>query len=507
MIESNGVDVDSIPADELRCSRNDGKGWRCKGFRFQDKLHCEKHYIYELNRRINPNNINTNKKKKAIKFEDKRLGNKRKRNRGTWGFSDSSEEEEEEDDDDDDDMEDQEEEVRVMEKSNKNIKIKRVSEIKTCEEYTISELVSTLQTSFRSKDFEEVEGILKMREEKMIMDKEDAEKNAIQLKNLLGVSGANCAMLSNQLHENKKEITAVEGKLEKLESEKIDIENELQRYKRISEEFKERVIHLEEEQRNVCEREKHSNERINVLKQINTDERERLIKVKTENIELQSAKRRAEYELQLWMERFKELDIQALLESHVSQMGYVQPICLSTQGPYAEDAKKSENKQTDYGLARACSSIVKVKEEAVECGGRFYASANPKTVCYSSAKECGVAKYAESDVQYGRKGGVQMVLQPDDSLHKMLSSSKLGITNTDTKMGTRPDEILSKVLERTCLKETQHSGSGCNGESFSTVMRNQNYGSSKEASSMDPETALDGITKFLYAIRKAKNKT
>ncbi|KAL6959729.1 hypothetical protein U1Q18_039883 [Sarracenia purpurea var. burkii] len=34
-----------VPPDHLRCGRTDGKQWRCKGWKIQDKTMCEKHYL------------------------------------------------------------------------------------------------------------------------------------------------------------------------------------------------------------------------------------------------------------------------------------------------------------------------------------------------------------------------------------------------------------------------------------------------------------------------------
>ncbi|XP_059639158.1 lysine-specific demethylase JMJ26-like [Cornus florida] len=38
----------AVPPDDLRCNRNDGKLWRCKGRRIQEKTFCEKHYFQSL---------------------------------------------------------------------------------------------------------------------------------------------------------------------------------------------------------------------------------------------------------------------------------------------------------------------------------------------------------------------------------------------------------------------------------------------------------------------------
>ncbi|XP_058195417.1 lysine-specific demethylase JMJ26-like [Rhododendron vialii] len=38
-----------VPPDNLRCRRNDGKEWRCSGWRLQDKAYCEKHFFQTLN--------------------------------------------------------------------------------------------------------------------------------------------------------------------------------------------------------------------------------------------------------------------------------------------------------------------------------------------------------------------------------------------------------------------------------------------------------------------------
>ncbi|PIA31983.1 hypothetical protein AQUCO_04700094v1 [Aquilegia coerulea] len=184
------------------------------------------------------------------------------------------------------------------------------------------------------------------------------------------------------------------------------------------------------------------------------------------------------------MARIQDLDIQALLESHVSQMGYVQPICLSTQDSYAEEEKKTESEQIDCGLTNACLSIVKVKRRLWNVMEGFM-------------------------LLHIRK--LSFILRPKNmELQKkqfMENRAEQLLPNNLEINGTLWKKSGSSTAKNDNEKETQYSGSGCIGESFSTVMRNQNYGPSNEASSMEPETALDGITKFLYAIRKAKNKT
>ncbi|KAH7835738.1 hypothetical protein Vadar_029378 [Vaccinium darrowii] len=43
-----------VPPDNLRCHRNDGKTWRCYGWKIQDKIYCEKHFLQALNKTLSP---------------------------------------------------------------------------------------------------------------------------------------------------------------------------------------------------------------------------------------------------------------------------------------------------------------------------------------------------------------------------------------------------------------------------------------------------------------------
>ncbi|KAF5179709.1 hypothetical protein FRX31_030704 [Thalictrum thalictroides] len=606
-VESEGEEQDlTIPPDQFRCVRTDGKQWRCRGWQYQDSTYCEDHHIkIKYRKKVNKQpkgkkpqlqvkkKPHVQKKNVQIEYEDydeqeaaevKFCRKRRKVNKENYtlldAFLDSSEEEEEEIEQgiplakkrnenvknmnslvevkkeekktnvqiqeneekiakvmnvqvEEEENEEEEKLVRKRRKvatesyvisdssegevreeiplekkineSNENMNstvgvaelslveaTQLISVVKEIEECTPSELVFALKTAFRYEDFVKVEHILKMREEKIILEKKDAEEQAARFKQILAISGIKCAQLSNELHEKKKEITVVEGKLKESELRKLGIESELLQYKRMCEEF-------------------------------------------------QCVKSRAENEIDGLKKRVKELETQA------------------------EEGKKSCSKdsksqsENNNALKGACLSHVKVKEEALDCDERVHASANVDSICHSPSRDCGVAKHAESEVEHGRKDKGLMTLQLDGSCSKMLSPRKFGtvrpasegssakhhsLIHTVSTEGGNLEESLTSLRRRlVCMRQPEDvrsgaqtillnhfeiSGTSCkelesstaeNGkeeaENFGStrieksldavVSKNGSNGSSKGTNSSDPEYVEDGITKFLSALRRAKN--
>ncbi|KAL5717909.1 hypothetical protein ACHQM5_010862 [Ranunculus cassubicifolius] len=137
------------------------------------------------------------------------------------------------------------------------------------EEDYISDLLLPLKTNPGEKEFETVEEILKMREEKLRMEKEESKKHVIHLVEDLGVYHSRCNELWNELERKKREISRVEGKLEV-----------------------------------VCGRQKVFEERIR---------------------DLECAKTRAENEIEFWKKMFKQLETRVLVEPQVLRNLYVEP--------------------------------------------------------------------------------------------------------------------------------------------------------------------------------------
>ena len=46
--KSEEKDADLPAPDDLRCQRNDGKGWRCRKFKFENHVFCQYHFEYAI---------------------------------------------------------------------------------------------------------------------------------------------------------------------------------------------------------------------------------------------------------------------------------------------------------------------------------------------------------------------------------------------------------------------------------------------------------------------------
>ncbi|PIA31329.1 hypothetical protein AQUCO_05000001v1 [Aquilegia coerulea] len=504
-----------IPPDQFRCIRSDGKQWRCKEWQYQDSKYCENHHIQIIykkkvnNPKKNKAQLLQVKKKKKVQLEEEdeeqeKFVRKRTRNENANKINSLAEVEKvekkfnvqkQENEEakiakainlqiqEEEEIEEEEEEKfvrkrRKVEKkineSNENINsmlgaaelslveaTKLIPVVKEIQECTAPELVFALKTAFRYEDFAKVEHIVKMREEKIIMEKKDAEEQASRFKQLLEVSEIKCAQLSNKLHEKKKEITVVEGKLKESELRKLGIECELLQYKRM------------------CE-------------------------------ELQCVKSRAEDEIDGLKKRVNELETQAWLQSCVSRK------------EYTEEKKKSGSKdgriqsENINSLKGACLSHVKVIE-ALDCDGRVYSSANIDSICHSSSRDCRVAKHAGSSEN--QHNPVPTVSTGGGNLKESLIPSKRGLVCIqqvdDIRSGAQLNHF--KICGTSCKESESSSAENGKGkaENFGSTrmdksldtVKNESNGSSKATNSSGPEYAEDGITKFLSALRRSKTIT
>ncbi|KAI3890411.1 hypothetical protein MKX03_028233 [Papaver bracteatum] len=103
----------------------------------------------------------------------------------------------------------------------------------------------------------------------------------------------NCE-LSVKLEMKNKECIAIENKFNDLELSKIAVDNELKECKRTNDGLNERIIRLELENTDVCEREKRAEKRIIYLEEQIRD--------------LENGKSRAENETEIWKKRCRELE-------------------------------------------------------------------------------------------------------------------------------------------------------------------------------------------------------
>uniref|UniRef100_A0A5B7AE35 Lysine-specific demethylase JMJ25 n=1 Tax=Davidia involucrata TaxID=16924 RepID=A0A5B7AE35_DAVIN len=157
---SSSVSEEQLPPDDRRCTRNDGKSWRCKGWKIQERGFCEKHYLQalqksssqkskqksttstprvtkrsntkknrnggggsSLNKPKNPGLFSTTNNKKHKKTtresEDEVIPKKKQRSKLTLGKED---EDDDNNDDDEEDDSDGKEEAILMKRTEKNVK-------------------------------------------------------------------------------------------------------------------------------------------------------------------------------------------------------------------------------------------------------------------------------------------------------------------------------------------------------------------------------------------------
>ncbi|KAF9602079.1 hypothetical protein IFM89_024846 [Coptis chinensis] len=312
-----------------------------------------------------------------------------------------------------------------------------------------------------------------MRQEKLQREKEEAEKNAGFLERNLEVYEAKCAELSDLLEEKKKEMSLVEGKIGELEFEKISIEDDISGYKRMCYDFKERVTRLEEDCKVVCERERRAQGRITGLleeiKCTSKDDKLRCVELKTENGDLECAKRRAENEVEVWKKRFNELETQVSVEAQLSRNSCAEGKGLSTEASYEEEGKGDKSKQRK---ARPLSHL-NIKAEVLDWDEMVYAYEN-ESIYHSSFKGSEAAHVSDSDMEHESKH-----IQADGSSYKALSTPASGavrpafeglieISDSEDEMEPIPTESISKKdFNSTCSKQDCEENQSISEERFS----------------------------------------
>ncbi|XP_042500782.1 lysine-specific demethylase JMJ25-like isoform X2 [Macadamia integrifolia] len=137
--QNDEVKLDIIPEDELRCKRNDGKHWRCKNWRIQNKSLCQEHYLIGLHKyRVSASKKGERKKRKVNRKENERKneGSSMKRNRHE-SYIDGKEEEEtvegKEEEEEEEEEEESEEEIRKKRKRKRKRKRKGVKKSEASE--------------------------------------------------------------------------------------------------------------------------------------------------------------------------------------------------------------------------------------------------------------------------------------------------------------------------------------------------------------------------------------
>ncbi|OVA06393.1 hypothetical protein BVC80_8981g31 [Macleaya cordata] len=275
--------------------------------------------------------------------------------------------------------------------------------------YSVSELISFLKSSFQTTDFEKVEQILRLREEKMKLDKEGLEdeikrryseglkwketvKREVGLEEELDVCVTKYHELFAELENKKMEFVAVEDKFRDLEFRKISVDDELKEYKRTCNRLQEQIMRLEEDKKVICEREKRAEERSSCLeeeiKKIESDKREKYVQFKTEIRDSECGKRRAEDEIEVWKKRFRELETRVLrmegenstlrcIESHVSGKRELEPGALQNEVSYNDEGKKDRNKTSEHQSENGGTKEKKLNRNEKIIASTFVGSNHP----------------------------------------------------------------------------------------------------------------------------------
>ncbi|KAF9589081.1 hypothetical protein IFM89_018812 [Coptis chinensis] len=441
---------------EYHCKIRDGKGWHCKESKFEDSDYCERHYLQNIAKKEKEKSMV--KRKKMRKGVGERSG---KKNRVEEKVENGVELEEEE-----------EEGVGVRKKGLDAILRDSVS--KERGNYTTSELILSLKTAFRYKDYEEVVQILEKKEKKLKLEKE--------------VAGNRCSKLLNESEEKKKELVDVKEKLLEIELEKTSLEDEVWRHKRMCGELEEKVVRLEEDHKIVWERERQSQERITTLsgelKKINKNEIEILIVLKNENSDLGCAKRRAENELEVWKERFNELECAKRQEENDIEVSKERLNELERAKRQEENEigvwkKRFSELETKCELKTACSPQVTIKEEVANCDAK---------------------RRAENEIEVGKKR-----FKEQETNCRLTSAGFPQVKAKEEALNYDPNKVYASAnldfARPSWAKEggvAQPAEEGKKSESLQRVIQSEANGAAKGASiSRDKIKKEDGISTFL----------
>ncbi|KAF8379663.1 hypothetical protein HHK36_029107 [Tetracentron sinense] len=309
--------------------------------------------------------------------------------------------------------------------------------------YSISEIISFLESAFQPTDFEKVEYMLRLREEKMNTDKEALR------------------VLTMELQNKKNEYDSLEVKFGALEFKRLVIEDELKKYKRTSDELKEEITRLEEDNKVVRERERRAKERINdlsgELQKSEKDGQERIVQLKIENRDLECGKRRAENEIEVWQKRFKELESRVLRleeetsgltsgESHLPEKIKVDagvPNVVSQEEVGEKETSKTRKLQNVKNVGNNSASLAHLqpREKMLNFDETIRTSASVGSTLHPPIKESGGLQatgpppsisinvkegknsiFLESEVEYGSRVRKHLAFEEGTSNRKMAPS-------------------------------------------------------------------------------------
>lgn len=214
--------------------------------------------------------------------------------------------------------------------------------------YSISELVSYIRTTFLPKEYERFEQILMVKEEKV---REEAAMEIEKLKKEAAL----------EIDKLKKEADLNEKKYDELVLSKLETEDEMKALKRECDEFREQILRLKEDNRVTSDRERRAEERYKKsLDEVNKLDL-KLLELQTRNSVLEREKRSAKAEMELGKKLFNGLEIRVSRLEKDSQM------LMTEVGP--SNAQPSEVKEMNGKIEGPNSShmdhnyVMKVKEE------------------------------------------------------------------------------------------------------------------------------------------------
>jgi cell division protein FtsB len=192
---------------------------------------------------------------------------------------------------------------------------------------------------------------------------------------------ARCVELELDIQKKKSEYEALETKFRVLEADKLAIEDELKALKRENDELKKLVSGLEGE-RKVSSRSERDMDRIVDLIEENWEE-DKIVQLLIEIRVLECEKERAESEVEVWKEKFKELEslVLVLNENSVLRCVELPLIC---------------GKKRGFGLQNVTHDV-RVKKEAVEAIETLVKVGS--TICHSPGKGIGDLQAAGTKLQ------------------------------------------------------------------------------------------------------------
>uniref|UniRef100_A0A2N9FY80 Uncharacterized protein n=1 Tax=Fagus sylvatica TaxID=28930 RepID=A0A2N9FY80_FAGSY len=173
---------------------------------------------------------------------------------------------------------------------------------------SISELISTLRTAYRTKDFDRVEEILVAREAKLKKEIENEKKQYSSLLEQYEVGKLDRICLEDVVNEQK-------SKIEELKTMKEDLEVSRERERKAEERYEK------------------------LLEEVKKSKEEKLMvsEIRRKNCEVECARVRAEGEVELWKKRFEELNIRvSKLEEDL--MDLEPPVALDCDGNTTKEA-------------------------------------------------------------------------------------------------------------------------------------------------------------------------